>query len=190
MTAPERAREVIDWVVDIRRDIHTHPELSMHEIRTAALVAEKLTEMGIETHRIGEIGVVGILQGGEPGKVLALRADMDALPLHEQTDLPFKSRNPGVMHVCACGAGDGGRIPDRWRGGLRHSRRRDEPGAVDCGIQCVCHRSGFRSGGHFGRTGLDERQEAIYLRHACSSGRRCVGAAGLCARRGSLRFSQ
>ena len=116
MTAPERAREVIDWVVDIRRDIHAHPELSMHEIRTAALVAEKLTEMGIETHRIGEIGVVGILQGGEPGKVFALRADMDALPLHEQTDLPFKSRNPGVMHVCGRGAGDGGRIPDRWRG--------------------------------------------------------------------------
>ncbi len=100
MTAPERAREVIDWVIDIRRDIHAHPELSMQEQRTTQLVVDKLTEMGIENHRIGETGVLGILHGSQPGKVIALRADMDALPLNEQADVPFKSQNPGVMHAC------------------------------------------------------------------------------------------
>lgn len=88
-------------VIEIRRDIHMHPELSFQEIRTSKLVANKLEKLGIEVQKgIGKTGVIGILKGGKPGKTVALRADMDALPLDEDNDLPFKSVNPGVMHAC------------------------------------------------------------------------------------------
>lgn len=88
-------------VIEIRRDIHMHPELSFQETRTAALVVKKLRELGLEVKTgIAKTGVVGILKGKNPGKTVALRADMDALPLEEQTDLPFKSVNNGVMHAC------------------------------------------------------------------------------------------
>lgn len=88
-------------VIEIRRDIHMHPELSFQETRTAAVVAEKLKELGLEVETgIAKTGVVGILKGKNPGKTVALRADMDALPLDEQTDLPFESVNKGVMHAC------------------------------------------------------------------------------------------
>ncbi|OLN32990.1 M20 metallopeptidase family protein [Desulfosporosinus metallidurans] len=88
-------------VIEIRRDIHMHPELSFQEKRTSELVASKLEELGIEVQSgIGKTGVIGILKGSRPGKTLALRADMDALPLDEDNDLPFKSVNAGVMHAC------------------------------------------------------------------------------------------
>jgi amidohydrolase len=97
--------KVIAW----RRDIHEHPELSGAEVRTAALVAEHLRELGMEVRTgVGGTGVVGILRGGRPGRVVALRADMDALPVTELVDLPFRSRvrtqyngqEVGVMHAC------------------------------------------------------------------------------------------
>jgi amidohydrolase len=96
---------VIEW----RRDFHQHPELSNREARTAGVVADYLKSLGIEVHTgVAHTGVVGILHGGRPGPVIALRADMDALPVTEQLDLPFKStvtteyrgEKVGVMHAC------------------------------------------------------------------------------------------
>ena len=82
-----------------RRDIHMHPELSFQEHRTANLVASELTAMGIETQTgVGKTGVVGYL--GDAGPVVAIRADMDALPIDEQNDVPYRSQTPGVMHAC------------------------------------------------------------------------------------------
>ncbi|WP_430391626.1 amidohydrolase [Dyella sp. 20L07] len=92
-----------------RRDIHQHPELSNRETRTAALVAAQLKKLGLEVHTgIAHTGVVGILKGGKPGPKLAIRADMDALPVTEEVDLPFASKakgeyrgkSTGVMHAC------------------------------------------------------------------------------------------
>ena len=96
-------------MVEWRRDIHQHPELSGQEVRTAALVADHLRALGMEVRTgVGGHGVVGLLKGGQPGKVVALRADMDALPVAEVTGLPFASQvkqtNMGVespvMHAC------------------------------------------------------------------------------------------
>lgn len=90
-----------DSIIECRRDIHRHPELSYQEKRTANKVAEILEGLGIETQRnIGKTGVVGILRGEKPGKVVALRADMDALPMQELTELEYASQNEGVMHAC------------------------------------------------------------------------------------------
>lgn len=92
-----------------RRDIHQHPELSNRETRTAALVAAQLKKLGLDVHMgIAHTGVVGILKGGKPGPRLAIRADMDALPVTEEVDLPFASKAKGeyrgkptgVMHAC------------------------------------------------------------------------------------------
>lgn len=104
-----RLPAVMPKVVAWRRDIHEHPELSFEEVRTAALVAAHLKSLGLEvTTGVGRTGVVGVLRGGKPGPVVALRADMDALPVTEQVDLPFRSRakarwqgqEVGVMHAC------------------------------------------------------------------------------------------
>jgi len=84
-----------------RRDFHEHPELSNRETRTAQVVAERLRALGLEVHTsIARHGVVALLQGGKPGPVVAYRADMDALPILETHDVPYKSLNPGVMHAC------------------------------------------------------------------------------------------
>jgi hippurate hydrolase len=86
----------------IRRDIHANPELGLEEHRTAALVAAKLREWGVEvTENVGQTGVVGVIRGRRPGqRAIGLRADMDALALEEETGLPYASRNPGRMHAC------------------------------------------------------------------------------------------
>ncbi|MCC6718091.1 MAG: amidohydrolase [Acetobacteraceae bacterium] len=86
----------------IRRDIHAHPEMGMEEVRTAALVAAKLREWGIETSEgVGNTGVVGTIRGRLPGqRAIGLRADMDALAIPEATGLDYASTNPGVMHAC------------------------------------------------------------------------------------------
>ncbi len=89
-------------LIALRRDIHAHPELGYREERTAALVENALSGLGLEdVRRVTGTGVTGLLKGGWPGPVLLLRADMDALPLNEDSDLPYKSQNPGVMHACA-----------------------------------------------------------------------------------------
>ncbi len=90
-----------DQLVAIRRDIHAHPELAFEEHRTAALVAEVLGGFGFRvTTGIAGTGVVGSLTSGNSGKSVGLRADMDALPIHEATGLPYASRTPGKMHAC------------------------------------------------------------------------------------------
>ena len=97
MYAEKFLTDVISW----RRDIHSHPELSQNEERTAALVAKILGGLGLEVSRnIGGHGVVGLLRGNSEGKTVGLRADMDALPLNEETGLDFASKTPGVMHAC------------------------------------------------------------------------------------------
>jgi amidohydrolase len=104
-----RAEVVTARVVTWRRDIHQHPELSNRETRTAALVADHLKSLGLEVRTgVAKTGVVGVLRGGRPGPVVALRADMDGLPVTELVDLPFKStartqyngQEVGVMHAC------------------------------------------------------------------------------------------
>jgi len=88
-------------LTDIRRDIHAHPELGLEEHRTADIVARKLEEWGIEVHRgVGVTGVVGVLRNGNGQASIGLRADMDALPVTEITDVPYASQNPGRMHAC------------------------------------------------------------------------------------------
>ena len=91
-----------DELVAIRRDLHAYPEIGFEEVRTSGIVAEKLAAWGIEVHRgIGGTGVVGILEGtGGPGRRIGLRADMDALPMDEITNLPWRSTIPGRMHAC------------------------------------------------------------------------------------------
>ncbi|PZX17097.1 hippurate hydrolase [Palleronia aestuarii] len=85
----------------IRRDFHEHPELGFQEHRTSGKVAEMLRAWGIEvTTGLGGTGVVGVLEGSRPGRRIGLRADMDALPIDEQTNLPWASKTPGVMHAC------------------------------------------------------------------------------------------
>lgn len=98
-------RDITDRIepglIEIRRDIHAHPELAFEERRTAGVVARELTRLDIP-HQTGvaRTGVVGLVQGGRPGPVLAIRADMDALPIEERTGLPYASTVPGKMHAC------------------------------------------------------------------------------------------
>jgi amidohydrolase len=101
--------ELNEWLADhhaeftaIRRDIHAHPELGREETRTAALVAEKLRAWGVVVAEgVGGTGVVGTITGRRPGqRAIGLRADMDALAIHEQTGLPYASTEPGKMHAC------------------------------------------------------------------------------------------
>ena len=114
---PERVNKQIDKIADKiekkvikwRRDIHQNPELSNREFKTAAKVAKHLRSLGIDVEtEVAHTGVVGLLKGGKPGKVVALRADMDGLPVKEKVDLPFASKAKGiyqekevdVMHAC------------------------------------------------------------------------------------------
>jgi amidohydrolase len=103
------AARVEPSVIATRRDIHQHPELGNREVRTAKIVADRLRALNIEVkEKVAHTGVIGVLKGGKPGKVVALRADMDALPVTEQVDLPFASKvrttyngqEVGVMHAC------------------------------------------------------------------------------------------
>ncbi len=101
MTIIERISEYADELVAIRHDLHAHPELGFEEERTSAVVAERLASWGIEVHRgLGKTGVVGIVQGRPGARRIGLRADMDALPIEETTNLPYRSKHPGKMHAC------------------------------------------------------------------------------------------
>jgi amidohydrolase len=95
------AKEIHSNVVENRRHLHAHPELSFHEYQTSAYVAQKLDELGIKYQKMANTGLVAIIQGDKPSDgVVALRADMDALPIVEANDVPYKSKNAGVMHAC------------------------------------------------------------------------------------------
>jgi amidohydrolase len=100
-TLIELPQSLLDEVVATRRDLHQHPELGFQETRTAGIVAARLRELGYEVHEgIGITGVVGVMHGTRPGKTIMLRADMDALPLSEETGNAFASLELGKMHAC------------------------------------------------------------------------------------------
>src|SRR5262247_2643487 len=103
-TTPEWAEEIgrrLDGMVALRQDFHRHPELSFEERRTAEIIAERLHAAKLEVRTgLAGTGVVGILRGDRPGRIIAWRADIDALPLTEILDAPFASSTPGVMHAC------------------------------------------------------------------------------------------
>ena len=98
----ERAQAYFPNVVEMRRYLHAHPELSYEEVETGKYIAQKLTELGIpHVHGVAENGVVGLIEGRNPSKkVLALRADFDDLPIQERNDVPYKSTVDGKMHAC------------------------------------------------------------------------------------------
>lgn len=95
------AQALFDYTRTLRRDFHMHPELGFQEFRTAGIVAKELTGLGLEvTTGIGGTGVVALIEGVKPGPVVLVRADMDALPITEETGASYASQNPGVMHAC------------------------------------------------------------------------------------------
>lgn len=97
----QEAAELFDEMVQIRRDFHRYPELGFQETRTSAIVAERLNELGLEVQPgIGQTGVVGLLEGESDGPVVLVRFDMDALPIQEESDITYISKNDGVMHAC------------------------------------------------------------------------------------------
>ncbi len=97
----ELAKKYANEFIDVRRQIHANPELSYQEFETSAFVQKKLTEFGIPFDVKATTGVVGLIKGKNPDKkITALRADMDALPIIEENDVPYKSKNMGVMHAC------------------------------------------------------------------------------------------
>ena len=96
-----KAEQLKQKLIDLRRDFHRHPELGLKEFNTAKKVEEVLQALSLETKLfVNGTGVRGFLKGTKPGKTIALRADMDALPIQEETDLPYQSQNKGVMHAC------------------------------------------------------------------------------------------
>jgi len=95
------AKTLFEYTQDMRRDFHAHPELGFQEIRTSGIVAKELTSFGLDVQiGVGGTGVVALLEGTKPGKVVLARADMDALPINEETGAIYASKNPGVMHAC------------------------------------------------------------------------------------------
>lgn len=97
----ELASKYAPDVINIRHHLHAHPELSYQEFKTAAFVQQQMDAYGIPWKTMADTGVVGIIEGRDPSsRVVALRADMDALPIQEENDVPYRSTNPGVMHAC------------------------------------------------------------------------------------------
>lgn len=88
------------WLVGTRRHLHQHPELSDKEVETQKFIMAQLDEMGIEYQPIARTGVVAVIRGREGGNTVALRADIDALPMQDSKDVPYRSKNPGVCHAC------------------------------------------------------------------------------------------
>jgi len=101
MNVRELSEKYKEELIALRREFHKNPELGWEEIRTGKRVEEELKKIGIGIERVAKTGIVGTLKGREGGKVVALRADMDALPIEEaNNDIPYKSKNKGVMHAC------------------------------------------------------------------------------------------
>lgn len=100
-TLKEQALALQDELIALRRDFHMHPELGLQEYRTASRIEEELDKLGVEHRRIGETGVWATIRGTGAGSgAVALRADIDALPILEKNDVPYRSQNDGVMHAC------------------------------------------------------------------------------------------
>jgi amidohydrolase len=100
-TLKEKIEEMKDWLVDIRRTIHRHPELGFEEVETSKFVFEWLQKFGLDVNRgMAKTGVVALLKGRKPGRTVAIRADMDALPMDEANRVPYASEIKGKMHAC------------------------------------------------------------------------------------------
>lgn len=96
----DEAAALAPQIVALRRDFHAHPELAFKETRTAGIIAERLEALGLEVRTgVGQTGVVGLLRGVRPGKTIALRADIDALPIEEANEVDYRSVNAGAMHA-------------------------------------------------------------------------------------------
>src|SRR6056297_1002608 len=100
MTVKDQVAALKDELIELRRDFHMHPELGFEEYRTAEKVEQFLKDIGLTPKRVAKTGVMATLEGARPGPTLLLRADMDALPIHEENQVPYKSQNDGVMHAC------------------------------------------------------------------------------------------
>ena len=102
MNIKESAQKYSDYVVEMRRKIHSNPELSTQEFETCKLVCEELDKIGVPYEKIGALGtaVLATVKGALPGRTILIRGDMDALPVTEENDLPFKSKSEGKMHAC------------------------------------------------------------------------------------------
>lgn len=101
MTEPEPSRAVLDEVVDVRRHLHGHPEVGFEEHETSRLIRERLSAAGVEIGACPtETGAIGVLRGGRPGRTVLLRADIDGLPIVEESGVPFASKIEGRMHAC------------------------------------------------------------------------------------------
>ena len=100
MQISDQIEQSRDELIALRRDFHQHPELGFEEYRTAEVVESYLKALGLTTRRMAGTGVVAVLDGSRPGPVLMLRADMDALPVTEENEIDYRSKNPGVMHAC------------------------------------------------------------------------------------------
>ena len=94
------SKELEPYIITARRHIHTYPETLFEEENTAKYIESELQKIGIKTKRIVKTGVMGEIQGARKGKTIALRADIDALNVSENTDLPYQSKNTGKMHAC------------------------------------------------------------------------------------------
>ncbi|MCP4428129.1 MAG: amidohydrolase [Chloroflexi bacterium] len=141
----EKAKALQDELTRLRRELHQHPELSFQEFRTAALVADTLAELGIEAQTgVGRTGVTAQIGTGD-GPTIAIRADMDALPIVEKNDVPYKSQNEGVMHACGHDAHTAillgaahllkqSLAEDNWRGNVRFLFQPSEEAFGDDGI--------------------------------------------------------
>ncbi len=100
MKISDQVKKYQDEVIALRRDFHQYPELGFEEHRTAEVIETYLQDLGLTTYRLAKTGVVAILEGDHPGPVLMLRADMDALPIHEKNEVAYRSKTSGVMHAC------------------------------------------------------------------------------------------
>ena len=96
----KRINELEDELIALRRDFHRYPELGFKEFRTSKKIVKYLVDLGLEVTILAKTGVVGLLKGINNGPTLLLRSDMDALPINEENNVPYKSDNPGVMHAC------------------------------------------------------------------------------------------
>lgn len=96
----DKAKSVEDYVIAFRRNLHAAPELSGQEFKTQEKIMKELDGMGIPYRKVGNTSLIGTLKGGKPGKTVALRADIDALPVKEEADVDFKSETDGIMHAC------------------------------------------------------------------------------------------
>jgi amidohydrolase len=175
------ADQVEPHVITYRRYFHQHPELSNREFETAKYVAKKLRQLGLEVQTgVAKTGVVAILRGGKPGPVVALRADMDALPVTEETDLPFKStvkavydgQDVGVMHACGHDAHTGmllgvaevlAQLKDQWPGTVKFifQPAEESPPVGEEGGAALMLKDGVMS--------KDPKPEVVFGQHVISS---------------------